>query len=714
MTSNASACYLKILIGSDNQDWSGALKSFDVGMPMRDRGGLLPLNGKLTLTYWYNAPESMNPRVNSARWFRGQIVKVQVSFDGTTYTTHPCGWLYILKEPSVASPDAPDLVLDVGCQLALNNYVEPDNDKAGVVLGTATTRTTAIASILTAARVTNWVGSVPAYPIAHPLPKIGGSYVQQAGKVAFAGFKALWQDNTGYVQAADLNINPSASTTVNITIGVGGGEIVYKPSEGSETPVEELRCVGVDRVGIDTWRCLDGNADEGYEVTSTSTRVIRRKIITDCQGLDGGGLFYKTRQEYVEEIAANVYPIEEPGSYRLTWSYTKLTRYIYEPGITGKLILTEEQTTRPFAAAMSAWWGNLTDAERGVYTRSASVIASLITTTYNYQDYPTPQDGSAADQWALDYQSQIVAGQTTLTRLPLPAIAPNEDLSAISPVQSLFPSSVVTEIWKKVRGYEWQKSTLTQQPLITAKTELAALTSSIFNKVALVTSDDQTDVSAAGGQQPPAPERRPDRYTEIDIQIKGRALFGTPAGSNAQKRFRSIEVEYMVSNDQAEAIARSEGALLIGRRQGQTILVPFSPALASAAPPLQVWRCTEPDGTTYIYQADAIQYTHDPERAVVGCTGIWLGTIPAGGSTPALPYSAIVPLSGGIRIGGSPVTYPYAIGTTAATTIDGGGIRIGGSPTTLSIGVGDINEAIASDWGVEEYAGDPNELEAFL
>ncbi|MBW4692196.1 MAG: hypothetical protein KME27_10565 [Lyngbya sp. HA4199-MV5] len=675
MTVNASACWLKILIGSDQQDWSQTLKSFDVSLPKRDRSGLLPITGTLTLTYWDYAPESMNPRLNAQRWHRGQSVKVLASLDGVTYTPHPCGWLYILKEALPPHPDTPDLVLQVGCLLALRDFAEPDNDKSGIVLGVATSRTDAIAPILAAAGITTWVGAVPAYPIAHPLPKIGGSYVQQAGKVAYAGQKALWQDNQGQIQALDLRLDPTATPVVDITIGPGGGEIIYQPSEGAETPVEELRCVGIDKIGIDTWRCLTSNPDEEYQSSvsggTVSTTVLRRTTITDCQ--DGGS---KYRQEVIEETAGVVYPVEEPGSLRLTFSSDSTTTYFYEPGPTGRLLKILRVTLRPVAAAAAAWWANLTEEQRLSYDRFQPATASEETTTFTYQDYPNPQDGSVADQYAFNYQTQVVAGQAIATKLPVAAIAPNEDLTVLADPLALNLAALVVEKSAKVRGYEWQKTTVTRSSFITANAEAAANFNSLLSKLALVTTDARTEVSAVGGQQPSAPERRPERYTEIEIQVKGRALFGTPAGSNEQKRFRTIEVEYMVSSEQADAIAQMEGALLIGRRQGQTILVPFDERFLNGFSPLSNWRCTEPDITTYLYQADAISFTHDPDRAVVSCEGIWQATVAVGTTAVKLPYSPIVAFDGGICFGGNIRVYPYDLGTVS--DVFRGGVRLGG------------------------------------
>ncbi|XGV99635.1 MAG: hypothetical protein ACAF41_11935 [Leptolyngbya sp. BL-A-14] len=210
MSVNASACWLKILIGADAQDWSKTLKSFDVGLPKRDRSGLLQTTATLLLTYWDYAPESMNPRLNPARWHRGQTVNVLLSFDGVTYTPHPLGTLYIVKEPLPSNPDTPDLTLQLGCKLALKDYAEPDNDKSGVILGTPTARTTAISNILAAAGINTLTGTIDAYPVSHPPPKVGSSYVQQAGTVAYPGFKALWQDNLGNIQAVEVAANVSA------------------------------------------------------------------------------------------------------------------------------------------------------------------------------------------------------------------------------------------------------------------------------------------------------------------------------------------------------------------------------------------------------------------------------------------------------------------------------------------------------------------------
>ncbi|NJL43561.1 MAG: hypothetical protein HC935_10345, partial [Pseudanabaena sp. SU_2_4] len=76
--------------------------------------------------------------LNPAQWARGQVVRLRVANDVGTLVDAPCGWLYILAEPT----DAESIGLSVIARmcLALNNFREPDNNLSGIQIGVATAR----------------------------------------------------------------------------------------------------------------------------------------------------------------------------------------------------------------------------------------------------------------------------------------------------------------------------------------------------------------------------------------------------------------------------------------------------------------------------------------------------------------------------------------------------------------------------------------------
>jgi hypothetical protein len=266
------------------------------------------------------------------------------------------------------------------------------------------------------------------------------------------------------------------------------------------------------------------------------------------------------------------------------------------------------------------------------------------------------------------------------------------------------PAASEIQTYREICPGQWEYTQASASPLVDVYPDAVPDSASVSEKIRLATTDPISTVSASGQNNPPATERRPQRYARNERQLEGVALFGSFAGANQQDRKRFVSIPWMVSNEQASAIAQHLGAELIGRRQGAQILLALTDVWLTNENPYPVIHVREPrlvfEGgemtvvhDTIVYQVDALSFEHDRTRATVGCELIWLATIPAGATVPVLPYVPTVMRSGVapvlslssitgsfgsliIRSGVAPLINLFASSGTGATTI----IRSGVAP----------------------------------
>ena len=648
MSVNASSHLHKILIGSDQQDWSKTLVSLDLKRNKRDRGGLQSIDGTLVLCQSADAPESLSCRANPHRWHRGQVIRVQVTNRSGSFATHPFGLLYVVKEPLPPTPASPQITLQVGCQLTLRSYAQPDSDQSGVAIGTGANRTQIINSLLAATKIRpndpliprippyllgfpqgypeflisdvpalTLTGTISEYPIGYPIPKQGGSYIEQAGKVAFAAGYVLKQNNSGQILPIKEDLQPA---TPLLTLTIGRDEIDYSPIEGSETPAEIVKATGTtQKLTSNSGTISSSELDYGSRVIGTtlfSNIPVRQVDTTDTWELV---IFASHRlQEIVREPAGSLKAVNPLGGAELIVS--TLTDEAYSYGANRRLTSHTKTVKRPRGVVLFAYHEFVKDrvgdgAEFPSLTEL--IISEIAVTTYTYDEKDRTK------------RIEIV------TRKPAAAILPELGQFETSGAEALTPSQIVTKKWQPTRPDEWAYSEFTQNSLAETNPELKDLdiyqpdsgsTHKIEELLALGSTISKRETSRAGQSQPPAAEYAPALYSQEEKPIAGYAMFALAAGSDEQQRTRTIEVEYAVSSDQLSAIARTEGKLLIGRRQGQQIQLPL---LDEFLQDLTLPRidCIEPDGTTYCFLADNISYSHDPEKACVGFDGIWIGTL---------------------------------------------------------------------------------------
>lgn len=673
MSVNASAHKVKVLIGSDSQDWSKQFFSLQVGWNERDRDGLFQVTGTLTLACNQFAPESMNPRRNRVRWERGALIKVQVTDSDGSYVMLPCGWLYILKTPLPPTIAEPYIKIEVGCWLKLKDYSLP-NLIVAKGRTSPVSRTAAIANCLERAASAYaydslkpppdpqpsppaWIGTGGDYSLRFNLSKVEGSFIQLAGQIAFGGLQNLYQDNQGQINSISSALTPG---TPMLTIKIGapsGEELGYTPTEGSETPVQKLRYVGnrlLPKLNDDYSLSVSedyGPASIVDPAGGNKPIVIRRITVEQLLG-DGT----RTKNTKVEAPLHLVSSVAFPKNATLGLdSYTQEVE-TFEQAADGKLLYSELIEQRLYPAAMPDVFKRQSSSTQAA-NKNTTIFSKVAKTDYTYK-------------------KSVVESQVAVTREPVGAIVTNE--ASIADPAALIPSQYDSIAYSQPRSKrEWQRQTVSNQPLVRIRPDIKVSSTNpsdrVAQKRALTTKTNLIEISNAGQTNPPACERKPQKYSDEEKFIEGYAAFNSYS-NEPDDRLRTLELATgAVSSAQLAELAQIEGAILWGRNLGQIIQVPLRDEILNNPVPLQQWLCTEPDGTQVLYQVNGLQFTLLKDRAIVGAHGIWIGTV--GAETPYSP-SVVDPVYAGLEVSEGELVIPQPAQITRSLV---GGLVLGGS-----------------------------------
>lgn len=647
MVANCAAPALQITIGG--QDWSACSDGFDAGVPERDDSGLLPITGSLRLAP-VNPPQSMNPRANRQFWRRGLPIRVAV-WESGAWVPHPYGWLYLLQPPPLPR-QGESLELEVGCALALLNAEQP-GEESGLEIGTATLRHEVINALLAAAGCPALVDPIPGWPLTFPLSR-DGSYISQAGAIAYAAGHCLWQDNAGQIRALPL---PLGGVGVDHALQIGRDEELYEGYGNPESPVELYRCAAVlpqlkSNYESRTDFLEDYGEASAIDPNFSGWQALRTTLATSSTSAQG-----QLNREEIYEVGATVYPITRPKDLGLTWRSTGESRQQFA----GNLLITEETiTTCPLEAIAAEWVEGLPEAQRAIGRQTATTIDR---TEYSYD------------------AAQRVQKITVSKQLPTAAIVGSQAPWGTAKALDLFTSEKsVTEWIRLAQGYRVRetrsRALVSQRQQGTPPGQVDTITTLQLRAIS-----NRISSASAAQNQPPATQHRPAPYSVEELPLEGVAQFSL--GGGVERDRPPQEVRYVAAAEQLEAIAQWEGEILIGRAQGQIIQSGWRRLL-----PLQGVEAAELDGTKVLYQADAVRYSHTADEAIVGCAGIWLGTTPAGSVIRQPPYDPVVPGRGGLRQGGSAGFWPYALEIGQLEGARGGQRQGGGWAVVVGAAIG--------------------------
>jgi hypothetical protein len=567
---NATASKIRILVGPDAIDFSEAIVSFVAGFDKRDRSGQCKVSGTLVLTALDNNLALLNPRLNydiggginpRALWSRGQFIRIQSTDASGTLIDHRFSKLYILKEPlPPKSPQPQDarITLELGCELKLRDFAAPNpnpvlacdpEDPTLSHVGIEQSPSEVIRKLLVKAGVTGtWEGVIENYPFSYPVSNDSGSYLAVAGEVAFARFYSLVQKRSTAGNITAVDYRATADATPLLTVTIGEDEAEYEPVSGQETPCEALHCEGSTYDVTDTWQdvtfCKVFYAPGSNLVTRlTCTRDAQSatEILHEVTELEPRGLLA---------------PDDFPGSDSLIFSRRTTNIKTYEANVCGNGKLLQEETiiVRPFRVAVSEFWSGLSTAQKANY---AAFSPSIDTRTIVYYSYT---------------EKEVIKEIESRTSRMLASVLPSVDPTTAGVIFQV-PAASEIQTYREICPGQWEYTQASASPLVDVYPDAVPDSASVSEKIRLATTDPISTVSASGQNNPPATERRPQRYARNERQLEGVALFGSFAGANQQDRKRFVSIPWMVSNEQASAIAQHLGAELIGRRQGAQILL---------------------------------------------------------------------------------------------------------------------------------------------
>jgi hypothetical protein len=345
MTVNLKAVTATISVnnGTNDLDISNALVSYGFESEAIDDSGLHRLKGTIELHgYVAGYAESFDCRTNPNRWKPGNAVSFELNIGGTDYAIPQL--LKILKYPSRPTPQNPNITLEVGGDLSLYDYRQPEGDSGeSDDYGTSRNRTAILSAILAKNSLTLGTGqALTAYPLTYPAQKNDGdSWVSFAGKVARSVNAMLWQDAAGDVNITAVTLD-SLTALNHYTVGTNEGDFELQSFEF--LPPETIRVTGtgytltaknndsiqtvntVDTVTVTTNYTFSGqgtnNPSKTVEVRKPANIVQPDKTTSTTEITDTQTTTEDTYSLSDGKLDQTVITVEEPRSKVLPGSYT--------------------------------------------------------------------------------------------------------------------------------------------------------------------------------------------------------------------------------------------------------------------------------------------------------------------------------------------------------------------------------------------------------
>ena len=550
-----------------------------------DRSGLLGWDGTLELGGYPIAgfSESLDPRVNPSRWAPGTVVSVGVVYSSGTVAL-PIR-LRILRSPQPPYPQSPNLVILVGDDTKLLNYRQPEGDESGVTLGTETTRTTVINSLLTAANASALTTAIAEYPLLAPVQKLGTEgFIRQAGGFAAAVGRVMYQQANGDFVAPAINLTPSAFKVFT----VGDNEADYFPLEG-DVPPATIRVTGT------TFNVEENVANPP-------------PITTEVRDPDEGNILVEDTRTTITGKGTNTFSIEERRREQAQLVFEELE------GDTSMIVSRREVKTFNYSTLPENRGRLLTEVIRVFEPRGVTQPA----------EFPNDTTEDEATRTTITYLYNadfVVNEKRTITQ---------EQNGVINKVSSLSSNLVKTQLVNGERVFEYWQATGGGDYLYT-------VTGRTFG-------NNRKNTNRSGSEPGVKPEatqfRDPENYSE-GSEVEGTASFAPLAGDE----FRGVPSPIvfpegtLVSDAQAAEMALLYGKILQGARWPVRWVGELSSDWLSAFNPLARIDFVQ-GGIRRAYLVNGLAISLLPDSAAISGEGIELGTVDGMGNiTP--PYTVL-------------------------------------------------------------------------
>ncbi|MFG6095065.1 hypothetical protein SPB21_07435 [Leptothoe sp. ISB3NOV94-8A] len=662
VASEARSRRLRILIGSDQQDWSAHWSVLSIGRSglsdERDPGKI-PVTGTLEIKgNTINPPESIDPAINPVRWNPGVNIYIQARNDANTAWIDT--WfsrLKILKTPKRPRTNG-NLVLEVGCKIQWGNQSQFEDDRSGIIYGQAEPCNAVATRLIQASGIDGGVSlSTWPYSMDRPVGKRQNSFLEQAADLAYANdWHYLYQDINGSIVDREFTL---ASGSPIATVTVGQDDIIYEPADGEERPAETTKVAGtgfllgsIENPSVDIEDVLVNFND--ISPNSVGDGIGERVITTTS--FTSGATPTKTKRVQVFRAEALVFQDPDIPSQLIEVSDTNE----FETYETGKVDPTTARLTQFIKTELVK--GRTLDPTDEVFNMRQ---------TYRKQEDMTYGAGEPMTRYqCLEKQAAIVL-----------------DDNALGPWAEVTTEDLDYE-WTEYATGKFDRVDKDKQPLISLRSNINR---EFANPEALL-----TRVRKFNRNTPNKPFETVFFDAGIDedsTEFEGSAAYIAPGGPSGVEKERLFTVAdgFGFSEEQMEALAIKHRDLIIGRERSYEIGLAITDALLQA-PPLAQINVVDVDGSTYEYLSDSLSFEFQEARSEAFCFGIWID----GGYQKAINIAATIPAG---RLNTEIIQSSFSI----ATSIPAGRLTINlttGFSVAVTIPGGQLNTTIVSSFSV--------------
>ena len=661
MPTNAPARQLRIIIsdqdGSNVEDWSNAYSRVELQGGSFATGGIDIKSGSITLLSVRGKP-SINPRENPVSFRPGRLVTV--SYLGSDRATWKPLWLgkqYIRLEPAPPTLEAGEplqITIELTSVMGYHSgFSIPDSE--GEV-----TSATASGSVIIALLQTGQIppafiginaGDFP-YSLAKPLQKSGGNYIEQAGEIAAANHRYLFEDTNGVIRSGQLLTNPA---TPAFSLTLGSGLIDKQPAQlDSEPPDIAIAYASIEGVA--------GAAAAPITSTTTSSELVGNLATVD-PSLGGTGAIEKT----IETVSYAYTPGQSIGAIETKTQEKLRLSVMISPKLSpkGQRITAEDITSNKYYDEKLRLYRE-TEVIRmpsvAIYPGATTGLTLPRTAVDRDIRYTYDADGVVEKIWTVEKRSKALINSDEKADPYTPVVAEQR-----------------VQTWKEPRPGSWSYSESLSRTLIDVNPAEAERTKTPYKPAAVISPNSVPGYSPA----PRAEEFSvPQPEGATDSRIEGRATFTHPGGPLNRQRTEEYAVSPGVSVPQLSQIAQDYGAIMWGRNKGAILEMPLSDivldSITSPLTPIAIVDSISTPGTvkTSVFLVDSFTLSFDsadPSNNVAGCAGIWVrDETTAGVQSPFVTYRT----------------------TSTTGTVQPPFVRVGGSATALNTISGQIPETI--------------------
>lgn len=627
MVGSAVARPVRILVGG--LDFSECFVSYSGARSTADTSGLLSITGQIELQYIAGkTPESLDDRLNPHRWYRGQRVTLDIGNEAGGWDRFPHGALRIIE----AEFDGRGrLKLKVGDLIAYGSFKEAtDYRDAGIEPPASTLASTIAGRLLAKMGMPGLIGSFGNLDINYPI-NIGDNYWATIGQLAFSGGRYVYVDRFEVIRTVRMRSHPGAA---ELLLNVGNDEMDYGRLTGAQKPPAKIVVTGTRKIVTEYTPYTVSVSEEygpsfllGGTTSSYPVLLSRTTIVDDWQPEDDRRRITTTR---LEPIGA-VNPEAESSRRALIRSLVQEEDSLYEEEGNGdedkaKLLRIESESRAPRIIAIAPY--------REGWETYPYVLEDFQKKLTRFSYTPDEQTTESRQETLWETAANLV---------------PSEDWSdsAFNPY-FLHPGEATLVEWSEtIPELEWEEATTTRKALEKASEQGQNVPPDlpIEAKLSLITTGRDRRTSN-NGVRPPAPDRRPPKYTVVEKPFRHEVNLPQKGGSYRQRSitlnipFLPGEVGSSVSLRRRRRVysfnalawqkylGKLFGVLLIGRHKGSEISLPYRDAL-TVLKPLSVVDVTEPlfeGGTvTRSFLVDGDAYALTPTENRCGFDLIWMG-----------------------------------------------------------------------------------------